>query len=149
MSRHPQPNIPDDLTLDKQLCFAVHSASNAIDQLYRPLLNEHGLTYTQYITLMALAEEDGITITELATKIGVGKATMTPLLRRLDDKGLISRTIPKGNERQKIVEITDAGLSSLEGSCYVTDKVFSETGLTDSEAVTLISLCKKLVKASK
>ncbi len=149
MSDQSQKQIPQDLTLDKQLCFAVHSASNAIDQLYRPLLSEHELTYSQYITLMALAEEDGISITALARRIGVGKATMTPLLRRLDEKGLISRAITEGNERQKIVKITDDGLQSLQGSCYVTEKVFANTGLTLEEADTLISLCKKVVQTPK
>lgn len=139
--------IPRHLTLDHQLCFAVHSASNAIDQLYRPRLSEHDLTYSQYIALMALAEEDGVSISSLARRMGVSAATMTPLLRRLDKKGLISRRLEHGNERQKVISLTVSGRQALEGSCYVTEKVFAETGLSLEEADTLISLCKKVVNA--
>ena len=146
MTYQPSKPIPQGLTLDNQLCFAVHSASNAIDELYRPRLSQHGLTYSQYIALMALAEEDGISISALARRLGVTKATMTPLLRRLDEKGLISRTVVEGNERQKNITLTEDGLKSLEGSCYVTEKVFAQTGLTLEEADLLISLCKKVVR---
>ncbi len=149
MTYQPGKSIPHDFTLDNQLCFAVHSASSAIDQLYRPLLSEHELTYSQYIVLMALAEEDGMSITELAHKMGVGKSTMTPLLRRLDENGLISRAFADGNERQKTVTLSKAGLESLQGSCYVTERVFAKTGLTLEEAEMLISLCKKVVQFSK
>lgn len=149
MSYQPRQPVPQNLTLDNQLCFAVHSASNAIDKLYRPRLGEHDLTYSQYIALMALAEEDGISISALAQRMGVSKATMTPLLRRLDEKGLISRQMEDGNERQKNVSLTDAGRQTLEGSCYVTEKVFAKTGLSLEEAEQLISLCKKVVQSNK
>ena len=134
------------LMLDEQLCFALHSASNAIDNLYRPRLAEHELTYSQYITLMSLANEDNVSITQLASRVGLGKATMTPLLRSLDEKGLVTRTTVAGNERQKVVVLTEAGLEALQGSCYVTENVFSLTGLTAKEADVLISLCKKIAK---
>ncbi len=149
MSYQSREPLPQNLTLDNQLCFAVHSASNAIDKLYRPRLSEHDLTYSQYIALMALAEEDGISISALAQRMGVTKATMTPLLRRLDDRGLISRQMEDGNERQKNVTLTRAGREALEGSCYVTEKVFASTGLTLEEADMLISLCKKVVQVNR
>ncbi len=149
MSYQSRQPVPQNLTLDNQLCFAVHSASNAIDKLYRPRLGAHDLTYSQYIALMALAEEDGISISALAQRMGVSKATMTPLLRRLDEKGLISRQMEDGNERQKNVSLTDAGRQTLEGSCYVTEKVFAKTGLSLEEAEQLISLCKKVVQSNK
>ena len=134
--------------LDSQLCFAVHSASSVIDQLYRPLLAEHDLTYSQYIALMTLAEKDGVSITALAQRMGLTKATMTPLLKRLEEKQLISRNMEDGNERQKRVLITDQGRSLLTESCYVTEQVFAKTGLTPSRAHDLIKLCKIISKSA-
>ncbi|MEL7526676.1 MAG: MarR family transcriptional regulator [Pseudomonadota bacterium] len=137
-------DIPADLVLDRQLCFAVHAASNRISDLYRPLLAEHGLTYAQYTTLMALAEEDGVSITHLATRLGVAKATMTPLLRKLEDKRLITRAMDADSERQKSIRITEAGRDLLSRSCHATEIVFATTGLTGKQAKDLISLCKKV-----
>jgi len=94
---HPHA-IPADLLLDQQLCFAVHAASNKI-------LAEHGLSYAQYTTLMALAENDDVSITHLATQLGVAKATMTPLLKKLEEKGLITRKMHDNSERQKSIKI--------------------------------------------
>ena len=137
-------DIPADLVLDRQLCFAVHAASNRISDLYRPLLATHGLTYAQYTTLMALAEEDGVSITHLAARLGVAKATMTPLLRKLEEKALVTRRMDTGSERQKSIKITDAGRALLGRSCEATEIVFARTGLTRKQAEELIALCKKV-----
>lgn len=134
--------IPADLTLGQQLCFAVHAASNRISDLYRPLLAGHDLTYAQYTVLMALAEEDGVSITHLAGRLRVAKASMTPLLRRLEEKNLIRRSMVDDNERQKSVRITDQGRAILGASCHATEKVFQQTGLTMKQADDLIALCK-------
>ena len=137
-------DIPADLILDRQLCFAVHAASNRISDLYRPLLAKHSLTYAQYTTLMALAEDDGVSITHLATRLGVAKATMTPMLRKLEEKALITRNMDDGSERQKSVKITEAGRALLGQSCEATEIVFARTGLTQQQADDLIALCKKI-----
>ena len=147
MSDENTHDIPADLTLDQQLCFAVHAASSRISDLYRPLLSEHGLTYAQYTTLMALAEEDGVSITHLAARLGVAKATMTPMLRNLEDKGLVTRHMQDNSERQKSIRITDAGRSLLGQSCHATEEVFASTGLTLKQAHDLIALCKKITAA--
>jgi len=140
-------DIPANLVLDQQLCFAVHAASNRISDLYRPLLAEHGLTYAQYTTLMALAEEDGVSITHLATRLGVAKATMTPLLRKLEEKALITRKMDDESERQKSIKITETGRALLSQSCHATEIVFATTGLTEKQANDLIALCKKVSAA--
>ncbi len=134
--------IPENMVLGRQLCFAIHAASNLIGDLYRPLLAEHGLTYAQYTTLMALAEKDDVSITYLARRLGVTKATMTPLLRRLEERNLVSRKVEDGNERQKAVTITIMGRELLGSSCKVTDAVFRKTNLTQDQATELIALCK-------
>lgn len=137
---------PEKLTIDTQLCFALHSASSTIEHLYRPLLANYDLTYPQYIVLMALAEQDDISITALATRLNVSKATMTPLLRRLEAKKLIRRNVNKANERQKSLKITDAGRGLFERASGVTQQVFLETGLTQENADDLIRLSKLIAK---
>ncbi|MEM7255431.1 MAG: MarR family transcriptional regulator [Pseudomonadota bacterium] len=122
-------------------------ARNAIDTVYRPQLSVPDLTDSQYIALMALAEKDGVSISALARTLGLRKPTLTPRLRRLEEKGLMSRETEGGNERQKNVTLRPAGLETLKGSGYVTEKVFAETGLTSDEAEQPIALGKKLVRA--
>ncbi|KAB7616373.1 MarR family transcriptional regulator [Amylibacter sp. SFDW26] len=114
--------------------------------MYRPLLATHGLTYAQYIVLMSLSEKDNVPITVLAKKLGVSKATMTPLLRRLEAKNLVTRKIESTNERQKQVKLTQEGLALLSESCDATDKVFEDTGLTKAQADGLIALCKVITQ---
>lgn len=136
-----------EITLDSQLCFALYSASNTIDQYYRPLLEEHDLTYAQYIVLMALAEKDNVSITSLANRLGLSKATMTPLLRRLEGRNLLRREMAEGDERQKFIHLTPEGRELWSESCKVTDKVFEKTKLTPDEAATLVALCKRITRS--
>ncbi len=135
-----------DVTLEAQLCFALYSASNTIDQYYRPLLEAHDLTYAQYIVLMALAEKDNVSITSLANRLGLSKATMTPLLRRLEGRDLLRREMVEGDERQKFIQITLAGRALFEKSCGVTEKVFEKSKLTPEQANTLVALCKRITQ---
>jgi DNA-binding MarR family transcriptional regulator len=93
---------------------------------------------------MALAEDDGISITHLAMRLGVAKATMTPLLRKLGEKSLITRNMDDGSERQKSVKITETGRALLSQSCEATEIVFARAGLTQKQADDLIALCKKI-----
>ena len=146
MSEVPEMTQPVEITLDSQLCFALYSASNVIDHYYRPLLEAHGLTYTQYIVLMALAEKDNVPITELANRLGLSKATMTPLLKRLEARSLIQRIAALDDERQKFIKITAEGRALWTESCHATEKVFEKSGLTLTEAHTLISLCKRITQ---
>ena len=95
---------------------------------------------------MALAEEDGVSISALADRLEVTKATMTPLLRRLEDKGLLSREFQEGNERQKVVTLTKAGRSIWMKSCGVSSDVFAGTGLTKAEADEVVRLCAKITR---
>jgi len=132
--------------LDNQLCFALYAASNAVEQFYQTLLRTQGLTYSQYLVLMALAEEDGISISTLAARLELSKATMTPLLRRLEDKGLLLREVREGNERQKIISLTKAGRSVWMKSCDASSDVFSRTGLTKTEGDQLIRICAKIAR---
>jgi len=131
--------------LDTQLCFALYSASSSVTSIYRSLLKEFDITYTQFIIMMALWEEDNISISCLAKQAGLSKATMTPLLKRLEHKGLIERQTLRTNERQKNIVLTPAGHELSTHSLAVTDQAFCHTGLSKQEAKTLMALCHKLV----
>jgi MarR family transcriptional regulator, organic hydroperoxide resistance regulator len=134
--------------LDEQLCFALYSASSRLTSIYRPLLEPLGLTYTQFIVLMALWQKDEISISQVAEKTGLSKATMTPLLKRLEQKGFIHRKVLVDNERQKSIVLTEAGRDISLQSAEITNNAFCATGLTKQEASDMISLCHKLVSLS-
>ena len=132
-------------TLDSQLCFALYSASNHLTKIYRPLLEPLDLTYPQFIVLMALWQQDNISITDLAKKTGLSKATMTPILKRLDHKELILRQVLPENERQKNIVLTSAGRELSLRSSEITEKAFCATGLSKQQADALIVLCHKIL----
>lgn len=141
-----EPNEKPKIRLDNQLCFALYAASNAVGQHYQTLLKSYDLTYSQYLVLMALAEEDGISISRLARRLEVSKATMTPMLRRLESKGLLIRQIQEGNERQKIIALTEAGHKTWAKCCDISLDVFERTGLSVAEAQQVIRICAKIAR---
>jgi len=101
----------DDLLLDRQLCFALHAASRAVVREYTPLLGDLGLTYPQYVTMMALWQdpERPHTVGELGDAVQMDSGTLTPLLKRLERDGLVTRTRDQADERRVNVKLTDAG----------------------------------------
>ena len=97
------------LLLDNQLCFALYSASLAMTKLYKPLLDELGLTYPQYLAMLALWERDGVTVSELGSRLCLDSGTLTPLLKRLEVAGLLSRLRDVEDERRVHLRLTAAG----------------------------------------
>ena len=97
------------LALDKQLCFALYSASLAMTKVYKPLLSPLGLTYPQYLVMLALWEDDAQTVSALGDKLALDSGTLTPLLKRLEAQGQLSRERDLQDERRVIVRLTDAG----------------------------------------
>lgn len=95
--------------LDDQLCFAIHAASRAMTRAYRPALDELGVTYTQYATLMVLWEEDGLVVKELGARMRLDSGTLTPLLKRLERDGFVTRQRDPDDERRVRVHLTQAG----------------------------------------
>jgi DNA-binding MarR family transcriptional regulator len=101
---------PDEaLLLDNQLCFALYSASLAMTKLYKPLLEELGLTYPQYLVMLVLWEGDGLMVSELGQRLYLDSGTLTPLLKRLESAGLVSRLRAVEDERRVHVHLTAAG----------------------------------------
>jgi len=101
----PEPH----LRLDDQLCFAVYAASSAIVRAYRPLLAELGLTYPQYIVLMALWEREDVNVGDLADRLGLPPSGITPVLDRLESAGLLLRRRGTEDRRLVVVALTDEG----------------------------------------
>ncbi len=97
------------LRLDNQLCFALYSASLAMTKLYKPLLDELGLTYPQYLAMLALWEEDGLSVSQLGERLRLDSGTLTPLLKRLEAQGLVSRLRAVEDERRVQLMLTAAG----------------------------------------
>ena len=95
--------------LDEFLCFAIYSANLAIGRAYRPILDQLGLTYTQYVTLVALTEADDQTVGELGDKLFLESNTLTPILKKLEQLGLVDRRRDPADERQVRVNVTAAG----------------------------------------
>jgi DNA-binding MarR family transcriptional regulator len=103
------PSAEQMLLLDNQLCFALYSASLAMTKLYKPLLDELGLTYPQYLVMLVLWEGDGLMVSELGQRLYLDSGTLTPLLKRLEAAGLVSRLRDVADERRVHVHLTAAG----------------------------------------
>lgn len=97
------------LQLDNQLCFALYSTSLAMTKLYKPLLDELGLTYPQYLVMLVLWEKDGLMVSELGERLYLDSGTLTPLLKRLEAAGLVSRLRDVADERRVHITLSPAG----------------------------------------
>jgi len=108
MARKP-PSADQLLRLDNQICFAVYSASHAFNRVYKPLLDRLGLTYPQYLVMLVLWERDGVAVKEIGERLHLDSGTLTPLLKRLEQAGLIKRTRSTEDERQVLIDLTAQG----------------------------------------
>src|SRR5213080_3658005 len=104
-----KPTTDQALKLDNQLCFALYSASLAMTKLYKPLLDELGLTYPQYLAMLVLWERDGLMVSKLGERLSLDSGTLTPLLKRLESAGLVARIRAVEDERRVHVTLTAAG----------------------------------------
>jgi DNA-binding MarR family transcriptional regulator len=99
----------DPLHLDDQLCFALYHASRALTRAYAPLLEPLGLTYPQYLVLLVLWERDGVPVKALGDRLSLDSGTLTPLLKRLEQQGLVTRTRSEDDERVVQIHLTVTG----------------------------------------
>jgi DNA-binding MarR family transcriptional regulator len=134
----------DQLKLSNQICFPVYAASRLITREYQPHLDELGITYPQYIALMVLWEKDEISVNEITQKLILNTNTVTPLLKRMELQGLITRQRSNTDERKVIVKLTDKGKALEEKAAEIPQKFIE--GLADSNMTVneLISLKESL-----
>ena len=125
------PDDPNVLKLSDYLCFAVYSANLAFGKAYKPILDKLGLTYTQYITVIALWEDDNQTVSGLGEKLFLESNTLTPILKKLEAMGYLSRQRDQEDERQVRVALTDAGRALREQALSMS--LVEETGLQPDE----------------
>lgn len=124
---------PDALALDAQLCFALYSASLAMGRLYRGLLEELGLTYPQYLVMLVLWERDGVRVSDIGERLLLDSATLTPLLKRLEKSGLVTRTRSADDERSVNVTLTLAGVELRERARSLPGQVGRASCLTGQQ----------------
>lgn len=138
----------DGFVLDAQLCFALHAASRAMTGSYRPLLDELGLTYSQYVVMLVLWEQESTTLGEIGRQLQLDSGTLSPLLRRLDERGLLTRMRRVEDERTVQVTITTAGKALRPQASKAQQSVVHATGYTPIELAelrdTLHALTSKL-----
>ncbi len=125
------------LRLDRQLCFALYGAANRVTRLYRPLLDALGLTYPQYLAMLALWEISPRTVGDMGEALDLDSSTLTPLLKRLEAGGLIRRSRDPKDERRVIIALTDQGLALRDQALSIPEQIFCQVGLPLEELATL------------
>ena len=130
--------------LDEQLCFALYTASRAMTSCYRPMLDAMGLTYPQFLVLLVLWERGDSSVTGIGTALQLETGTLSPLLKRLETAGFITRTRQAEDERSVVVGLTDAGRALEERAATVQREVSDATGMTDDEIAALRATLRRL-----
>ncbi len=135
----PTPKLTSDqaLLLDNQLCFAMYSTSLAMTKLYKPLLDELGLTYPQYLVMLVLWERDGLMVSELGERLFLDSGTLTPLLKRMETSGLLARIRAVDDERRVHISLTAAGRRLKAKAAKIPGCVLSATQCSIPELVSL------------
>jgi MarR family transcriptional regulator, organic hydroperoxide resistance regulator len=147
MATRPAPNLNDPREmqrLDHQLCFALYSSSLMLTKLYKPVLSALGLTYPQYLVLLVLWETDSIAVGELGSRLYLDSGTLTPLLKRMESAGLLTRTRAADDERRVIVTLTANGRALRRKAESVPLTVACASGCTLTELTTLTAQLQKL-----
>jgi DNA-binding MarR family transcriptional regulator len=130
------------LLLDNQLCFALYSASNAIVRAYRPLLEQLDLTYSQYLVMLVLWQQDGVSVKQLGEQLFLDSGTLTPLLKRLDVKGLVRRGRSEHDERVRVLTLTEQGKKLKKQAADIPIKMRGQLHISDSQLQLLKTHCE-------
>ena len=136
---------PESLLLKNQLCFPLYACARETVKKYKPYLERVGLTYTQYITMMVLWEQRTVTAKELGQRLYLDSGTLTPLLKRMESKGLLTRQRDPVDERSLRVTITDAGEALREEALEIPYEMAKLVCLTHEESEVLYKLLYKLL----
>lgn len=135
----------DCLKLENQICFPLYVCAKEVVRRYKPHLDKLDLTYTQYITMMVLWQHKQMNVTELGNKLFLDSGTLTPLLKKLENKGYIKRTRMASDERNVVIAITPEGEKLKEQAVAVPSNVSNGIDITPEEAKTLYNVLYKLL----
>jgi DNA-binding MarR family transcriptional regulator len=139
-----RPAEQGSLLLQDQLCFALYAASRAVTTRYRPLLDKLGLTYPQYLVMLVLWEQNGVSVRELGTALQLESSTLSPLLKRLEGGGLIRRERRADDERSVAIRLTDAGAELQKKARSVPLAIGEAMGLDPEQDATAKQLLRLL-----
>lgn len=140
-------NKYDALKLENQICFPLYACSKEIVRKYKPFLDEIDLTYTQYITMMVLWEHKEMNVKDLGEFLYLDSGTLTPVLKKLEQKGYVARARSIEDERVLKVTITEAGEQLKEQAVEIPAKIGSCVGLSSEDALKLYEILHKILKA--
>ena len=135
----------ETLKIENQLCFPLYACSKEIIRQYKPFLDKIGLTYTQSITMMVLWENRSMTVKELGSHLYLDSGTLTPLLKKLEAKGLLTRSRSNKDERNLIVTVTEEGMALRDNALFVPQEMAKCVSLTPEEAGFLYRILYKIL----
>jgi DNA-binding MarR family transcriptional regulator len=135
----------DPIRLKNQLCFPLYLCAKEVTRKYTPILDKLGLTYTQYVVMMYLWEQDGCTVNQISSSLMLDPSTLTPLLKKLESKGYITRTRSETDERSLNIVLTETGEALKEDALSVPEQMKCCIGLTPEEGATLCGLIMKIL----
>ncbi len=138
----------DCLKISNQLCFPLYACSKEIVKRYKPYLDPIDLTYTQYITMLVVWEEKEITVKALGDKLFLDSGTLTPVLKKLEQKGYVKRTRSKDDERNLIITLTEEGEALKEQACTIPAKMGKCVSISREETTQLYNLLYKLLETA-
>lgn len=139
----------ESLKLSNQLCFPLYACSREVIKRYKPFLDRLDITYTQYIAMMVLWERRQVNVKELGECLYLDSGTLTPLLKKMENKGLVTRTRSDKDERNLIVRVTEKGMAMRDQALGIPAEMASCTPLLPEEAATLYALLYKILAAGK
>jgi DNA-binding MarR family transcriptional regulator len=142
-------NKYEALKLSKQLCFPLYACSREMIKLYKPYLDELGLTYTQYITMMVLWEHKAMTVKALGQELYLDSGTLTPLLKKLEEKGLVTRRRSDLDERNLIVTITEKGEAMRDQALHIPGEMAKCVNLPNEDIRDLYRMLHQLLEFVK
>lgn len=135
----------ESLKLENQICFPLYVIAKEITGLYRPFLDELDITYPQYLVMMVLWENDELPVNHIGEKLYLDSGTLTPLLKRLEAKGLIIRKRKKEDERVVQVFISDLGKELQQKACEIPSKIYHKVGVSKEDWAELSNSVKKIL----
>lgn len=136
----------DSLKLKNQLCFPLYACSKEIIKKYKPFLDPLGLTYTQYITFMVLWEENNITVKALGDKLYLDSGTLTPLLKKMEVQGFVTRKRGSHDERNVYIRLTEKGTALREKALPIPQQIGNCVDLSEQEAILFQKTLNKILK---
>lgn len=139
----------DALKLENQLCFPLYACSREMIKLYKPFLDKLELTYTQYITMMVLWERKAVTVKELGTELYLDSGTLTPLLKKLEERGLVNRRRSEADERNLIVTVTEKGMALRDPALPIPEEMTKCINLEKEEIRALYRMLYKMLEYVK